>query len=157
MIHTANLRDATYITANLRRQDRAETLAQLDVNMVQLGAMLCHQPYAYIAYSDRPVMVFGASPMSRTTVSAWAIGTDRTRRVIPEVTRFINGPLAKQLVDDGYRWAEARSMEGHDAAHRWLRDMGAERVLDLPDFGAGGEKFHLFRRALIPYAACKAA
>jgi len=150
MIIALNLRDCTYVLANLREADRVELQGTYgDATALDIAAVCLSTPWAYqIRLHDRPVAIFGASPISATTVSAWAVGTGHFTRAVPALTRFINGPLAHDLRLHGYRWAEARSIASHDAAHRWLVALGASPVATLTGFGAGGEDFVLFRRAL---------
>lgn len=94
-------------------------------------------------------MAFGASHMTPTTVSAWAFGTKRTWRVLPWVTRFTNGPLAKHLIDRGYRWAEARCLQTNREAWNWMEDhLGAHVEARLEGMGTNGETFILLRRRL---------
>lgn len=157
MIKPATIRDATYVTANLRPEDQMESDVQLGpLHPIDLGAAMVQQPYAFIAYHDDvPAVIFGATPISVTTVSAWALGTKHMRRAIPSVTRFCLGPLSGQLNRDGYRWAEARVLLTNELAVRWMKTMKAKNVATLPRYGSGGEPFGLFRRKLLPYAVPK--
>lgn len=150
MIEPLTLRDASYVFANLQPHDYAEiSCQQRRFDPQLLGRIAAGFNHAYLArYEDRPAVVFGAAPLSSTTVSAWMAGTHDARRVVPEVTRFVDGPLRRALRTEGYLWAEARSIVGYDATHRWLRHLGGEVVADLPGYGNGGEDFVLFRAAL---------
>lgn len=151
MITSLTVRDLTYILANLRAGDQRELRAHLgEVPPLDMAYATLATPWAFqIRLHDQPVAAFGAHAQSPTTVSAWAYGTDRFRRAVPQMTRFINGALARELVRQGFRWAEARSVEGHEEAHRWLLALGAQVACDLPGFGVNGERFLLFRRQLI--------
>jgi hypothetical protein len=147
MIALSTLRDATYITANLRPSDLEEVASQYaHFDPEALGWAMHVAEYSYVAsYKGTPAVLFGASAYGSTTASVWAVGTHRTRRVIPEVTRFCLGPLRQQLRHDGFRWAEARSIATHVDAHRWLEGMGAVAVATLTGYGVQGEDFILFR------------
>jgi len=150
VITALNLRDCTYVLANLREADRAELRGTYgDATGLDVAAICLSTPWAYqIKLQSVPVAIFGATPISATTVSAWAVGTGRFTRAVPALTRFINGPLAHDLRSHGFRWAEARSIATHEAAHRWLKGLGASSLATLSGYGPGGEDFILFRRAL---------
>lgn len=150
MIIPINLRDASFVMGSLRPLDRLEVSCLHEPWHPVDTAYVCRQStYGYTAFREGvPTAIFGAHHMNATTVSAWMLGTGDTRRVVPAITRFVMGPLRRQLVADGYRWAEARSIEGHADAHRWIEHMGGEPVADLPSYGKDGENFILFRGPL---------
>lgn len=141
----ANLRDVSWITANLRPADRAEVFAQLDCSTTELAYYLT-QGESFVATLDgHPVLAFGTGELGCTAVSVWALGTIRCTRVIPEVSRFFMNVILPSRLKRGCRWAEARSIASHTVAHRWLERMGGEAVLRMPDYGRNGEEFILFR------------
>ena len=144
------MKTASYVLSHLNPDDLRETLCQTQVyDPVQLAQAALASPYTYVATGRRgPAVIFGAHPLCSSTVSAWALGTKHGWRHIPEVGRFCNGPLRQQLKADGYRWAEARSITGHDAAHRWIRALGGVATMALDDYGNDGENFVLFRGRL---------
>lgn len=147
MIHPANTRDATYVMANLRPDDRHEVLCQLrHDNLTALGMAMMQTPYAWVAYHEgTPAAFFGATPASSTGVTAWGLGTTKLRHVIRSVTLFCNGPVKQQLIKDGYRWAEARAPVSNRAAGRWIKRLGGRHGMILPDYGNDGEDFIMYR------------
>lgn len=151
VIHPVTLRDASYVLQNLRPRDFEETKCQTrNWDPQALAAATSQIEYAWTVKLDgNPEAVFGAQPMSATTVVAWALGTKKIERVIPLLTRFILGPLNDQLVRDGYSWAEARSITSHRPAHKWLTGLGFQRAAELPRYGTDGEDFILFRAPLL--------
>lgn len=152
LIDLGNVRDITYILANLRPADRQEAVAHLGAFSSYDLAVACLQAGpAFIAYDKReqPCMAFGAARYSPTTVSAWAYGTKRAWRVLPQVTRFVTGPLADDLRQKGYRYAEARALTTNHDAIGWMREhLGACIIARLNGFGTNGEDFQLLRRKI---------
>lgn len=152
MIEPGNVRDLSYVFANLRDHDRAEVEAQnavWDPGMV--AHILCEQAYAFVCRSeDRlPVVGFGALPTTPVTVGAWLLATRlATPRDLVAVTRFVDGPLRAQLKRDGFRWAEARALADYTEAHGWLARLGGHVIAELPGYGRDGEDFVLFRGQL---------
>lgn len=152
MIEPANVRDLSYILANLRPRDRDEADAQHDRwDPALVAAAAARAPYSFLTRSpDRvPVVGFGALPIMPTTVGAWLLATaEATPRLIAETTRFVDGPLRAQLRRDGFRWAEARALADYPEAHGWLARLGGHAIVELPGYGRGGEDFVLFRGRL---------
>lgn len=145
-IQTANLRDLTYIAANLRPMDWREIACQIpgDMSRTELAALAGSHGEAWTASLDgQPVAAFGVSPIAASVLSLWAWGTPRMRRAVPAISRYVNGELASRWVRDGFTRVEARSIEGHHEAHRWMRSFGAKSV-PCPGWGKGGENFILF-------------
>lgn len=143
------LRDMTYIGANLRDEDRRETLCQLPAGMMGSSALAgiyntLTPGWDWIAYlNGQPAAAFGFQPMTTPVWQAWALGTRAMTRVIPAITRWC-WSQEQRLIDAGVRRVEARSIEGHDQAHRWLERLGCSRVCALPDHGRDGELFYLY-------------
>lgn len=148
-IEPANLRDCTYIGANLREEDRREIMCQLpdDVSGAAMAASVfagAPEPWTRIASLDgQPVAAFGFMPFTVPVWLAWAWGTKLLPRVAPAITRWC-WEEEQQLLELGVRRVEVRTIEGHHQAHRWLESLGCKRVCDLPDHGRNGELFHLY-------------
>lgn len=146
-IKPACLRDTSFVLANMRAKDRAEVFCQLPdgVTCPQL-AMHLLRGKGFVAYlDDQPVMVFGTSLLNVCTASVWALGTPKTWRVVPAVSQFIMLEHVPDLLDQGITSVEARSILGHDQAHKWMLGLGAERSGEPFVYGKGGELFQLFR------------
>lgn len=94
-------------------------------------------------WRGQPVAAFGAVPITVSVLSIWAWGNRSMVRAIPAVTRFITGELVPRWIGEGVTRVEARSVAGHDTAHKWMRSLGASAV-PLPCFGRNGENFILF-------------
>ena len=150
MIRPATMRDITYIGANLREDDRRELKASCALDSYTAIAGLSLQvsgEWAWCSwYKDQPIAAFGVAPGSFINPhvwSAWAFGTDRFKRAVPEITRFMLAQQ-KQIRQAGCRRLEVRSLCGHDIASKWLLAMGANHEGVLRKWGAGGEDFNLW-------------
>jgi len=154
VIKPACLRDASFVMANLRPIDQLEAFCQLPdgVTSAQLAHYTVASSKAFVAYLDsQPVMVFGSSTINVCTVSLWALGTRKSWRVIPAVTRFMRDFHIPALIDSGVTLGEARSLLTHTQAHKWMRDFGAEVSGEPFVYGKGGELFQLFRWTVAGY------
>lgn len=148
-IHPANLRDVTYIGANLRQADKIEIFCQLPAGMsgsdaaaLLYGGMLTD--WTWIATLDgQPVCVFGVAPINVATWSGFAFGTRDLPRTIPKVSAHILG-LEQRLIATGVRRVEVRTISTHDISHQWLRKLGCWFEAEMPNYGSNGETFELF-------------
>lgn len=157
-IRPAVLRDASWITANLRPLDHHEAFCQLppDTPTATLAYWLVMSGDAFIAYeNDEPVTLFGTTPMTAACFSVWAIGTARMRRTIPAVTRYLMTEHIEKRIADGARTMEARSLANHTEAHAWMRSTGAEQLGEPFEYGRDGEMFVLFRWTVAGYRAMR--
>lgn len=155
-IRDACLRDASFVAANMRRQDVAEIGAVVDVsNRAGIAATLLmasgfdnpnpNLRWAKIAYiKGQPVAVFGFASAAPHIVSGWAYGTQRMARAIPEISRYSLKFLAPRMIAAGVRRAEVRSHVDHDLSHKWLISVGA--ALETPEPFEYGREGQLFLR-----------
>lgn len=145
------LRDITYVAANMRAEDRREIFATaLLENATQVGC-LSHATspgWSWVALVDgNPEAAFGlgqGSPIQPHIRHAWAYGTNKFRRCIPAMTRFMKEHWPAWLKEDGVTRVECRSIHDHDIAHRWLIAGGATHEGTLRRYGVNGEDFDLF-------------
>lgn len=149
---------ASFITANMREADKAEIFCQLPdgTKTYEIASMMLQSGDAFIAYlDDLPVLFFGASAMNVCTLSAWAMGTKHTRRVLHHATRHLIGDYGPAAVKAGYLSMECRSHVDHVEAHRWLESTGAVANGAPFVYGKNQEKFVLYRwdRAALDVAA----
>lgn len=159
-IAPANLRDASYVTAHLRPLDRQEAYCQLpfdDLPTAVLAHGLLHAGDAFVAYLDAaPVALFGTAPITSTCYGVFMVGTADCRNAIPAISRFFMVKHVEKRIAEGALTMEARSLETHHGAHRWMRSLGAEQVTPEPfPFGRGGERFLLFRWTVAGYRAIR--
>lgn len=147
-IRPACLAHASFITANMRDEDKAEIYCQLPAGTksYEIAAMMLSHGDAFIAYlDDNPVMFFGTHPLNVCTLEAWAMGTKQTRKVLHAATRYVIEHFMPLAVGQGFTGMECRSHVGHAEAHRWIRSTGAVASGEPFVYGKGGEKFVLFR------------
>jgi hypothetical protein len=143
------LRDVTYIGANLRPEDHREVMCQVPAGAFGSTALAAMSDGMLSGWSwvvrvdNQPVAVFGFHPLTVPVWQAFALGTRRMTRAIPAITRWC-WAQEQRLLDAGVRRLEARTIEGHDTAHRWLERLGCSRVCELPDHGRDGELFYLY-------------
>ncbi len=138
-----------HIVANLRAADRRELQAQRwedDLGTLPEDILTAYGPYAWIvSLHDEPIAAVGAVPMWPGVVYAWMFATDKFPQIELFLTRFVKRSMIPNLVSLGTHRCEARSIEGHDVAHRWLRALGAQEECRLHRYGKGGEDFLVFR------------
>lgn len=157
-ITDATLRDASFVIANLRPLDELELMCQLpdDVKRHEVAYALLHSGDCFVAKLDgQPVAIFGSSLVNQACLSLWALGTKRMRRVAPAITRFMFAKHIPDRADQGFRIAEARSIETHREAHRWMTATGAVRVDPPFEYGKNGEMFVLYRWTKAAFEAMK--
>lgn len=110
--------------------------------------------WCWTAWLDgQPRAAFGISALSDRQPhmrTAWAWGTDRFRRCVPEITRHMRTWPAR-LYADGVTRVEVRSLKDHDLAHIWLSGLGARRECEMPGYGVNGETFELWSFARKDY------
>lgn len=148
VIRQAVLRDASYVMANMRPADVEEVMCQIPPNTKrhELAYNLLMGCEAYTAHvKDVPVAFFGTSPINVACLSVWALGTPEIWRAVPAINRFMVDEHLPDRMRQGYLTMEARSLDSHLDAHRWLTAMGGVQHGDAYEFGSGREKFLTFR------------
>lgn len=147
-IEPACLRDASYVVANMRPADAEEVWCQVPEGTTgyELAHMLLFSGDAFIAKLDGvPAAFLGTQPLNVACMVAWAVGTKRMPRVLPALTRFAIQEHIPKRIAQGFVTMEARSLVGHEDAHRWLRSTGAVVQGEPFVYGRNREKFLLFR------------
>lgn len=143
-----SLLDALYLCANLRPEDRAEAFAlRFDDDPEALAQeILRWGGLAWTArHEGRPAAIFGATQTWPNVWTAWLLSTNDWRHVGRGVTKFIKRRMIPHLMERGALRCEARSMVGHESAHRWLQSLGAVQEARLRRYGRNGEDFLVFR------------
>lgn len=141
----ANLRDLSYIAANLRPEDKAEIDCQLDDWTPVMLALSAMQGMAYVVELDgNPEAAFGAGLQRSGLWCAWSWGTRRMWRCVPRITKFFYEVLGPEVAAQGAWRVEARALAANELALRWLRRLGATERCVLPGYGKNGEDFILF-------------
>lgn len=150
-----NLRDISYICANLRPSDAVELFCQRSYSdgytLAQEVVHYWGRCAAVVHHRGQPVAALGVTEMQPGVWAAWAFGTIKTGRVVPYMSRYMMRVLIPAAVAMGARRVEARSISSHHAAHRWIRSLGAHGPVELEQWGKGGETFLLFWWTLPPF------
>jgi hypothetical protein len=135
------------VAANMREWDRREIFAtRHDSSVAQLAedALACG-PVSWVAgQGDTPIAAFGCAPMWRGVWSMWLFATDDFGRIGISVTKLVVRSIIPMMFDAGAHRLEARSMEGHVDAQRWLEVIGAKREATLRGYGRDGDTFHVY-------------
>lgn len=140
-----NLRDLSYIAANLRPEDHAEVDCQFSEWSPAMLALQAMQGFAYVAEIDgNPEAAFGAGEVRSGLWIAWSWGTKRMRRCVPRITEFFYAVLGPDVAAKGAWRVEARALASNELALRWLNRLGATERCTLPGYGKNGEDFILF-------------
>lgn len=140
-----NLRDLSYIAANLRPEDYAEVDCQFDHWSPEQLALSAMQGLAYVVeWKGNPEAAFGAAEVRSGLWIAWSWGTKRMWRCVSLITQFHRDVVGPEVAARGAWRVEARPLAGNDMAVRWLRRMGATERCILPGYGKNGETFLLF-------------
>ena len=143
-IRPATLRDMTFVSANMRDQDRREITAVIEESDTAIGYMLfASSPgLAWCGWlDDQPVAAFGISRLYAGLGGGWAYMAPRGVRLVPAITRFALRQVKRQVLAEGFRRIEVRTAIDHDISHRWLERMGFAREGIAVDYGAGGLDF----------------
>lgn len=136
---------AEYIARNLRPADQFECAA---VGCTQEQLIAHVQPLAahgeaYIAwFRGEPVWMWGVWQTVPGVFQLWGVGTEKTRRIMPALTRWGLGAwLPEFMVRANVRRIEVRVP--YDSVHsvRWLMKLGMSIEATLPNYGVHGEDF----------------
>lgn len=100
---------------------------------------------AWVAGHERPVAVIGAVEMWPRMWSVGMFATDEFPLIGRQLTRWVRRRMIPTIREAGMFRAEARSIEGHEQAHRWMQHLGAKMdERPLRNYGKGGETFFNF-------------
>lgn len=136
-----------HIAHNMRAWDRREIFAtRIDDSADALADEAMHLgPIAWVAGRAEPIAAFGCAPMWNGVWSMWLFATDNFGQIGFSVTKLIVRTIVPMMKDAGAHRLEARSMEGHTDAQRWLEVIGAKREGGpLKGYGRDGQDFHVY-------------
>lgn len=95
-------------------------------------------------YTDRPVAIGALIENRPNTVSLLFFATDEFPTIALGVAKFVTQRLFPRYKKAGFHRIDAISIEGYEAAHRWIKAVGLEHEAELRGFGKAGETFHSF-------------
>lgn len=144
-----NVLDVVYVARNMRERDRLEinaTNRNEDPDDFAMRVVQYYGDFSGVAWDDRrPVACFGCTEAHPGVWEAWMFATDDLPGIGLELTRHLKKVMLPHLIALGAHRVEARSMAGHEDAHRWLKSLGAVQEARLRRYGKHGEDFILFR------------
>jgi hypothetical protein len=147
---TLNVRDFTYVFANMRAEDRDELFCQLPEGIThQQAQSVVSSSIVGPSFSahDRtgPIACFGAAESGISHIFVgWAFGTRRFKRAAPFIGEFMWEVMAPMLVDYGCKRVEVRSKTDHVLASRWLPKLGFNKDAVLKHWARTGDDFNLW-------------
>jgi hypothetical protein len=159
-VYDINVRDFTYVIANLRPEDEEELRALLPVTMprdeyAQVLGKPIFEGMGYSVYlDDAPIAVFGvAMGGSFATATIFAFGTHKFKRAVPTISHFVWNKISHDLYNSGVMRLECRALSSNTFARDWLKRTGFHEDCELPYYGTKGESFHLYSMTLADYTA----
>lgn len=136
------------VAMNMREADKREILANRcgdDLLAVANDAAAMGQTLGWVAgLGDKPIAAFGCFEMWPGVWSMWLFATDDFHQIGLSVTKLVTRQIVPMLWESGAHRLEARSMEGHHDAQRWLEVIGARREATLKGYGRDGDDFHVY-------------
>ncbi len=156
-VRALNLRDITYVLANLRNSDWDELKVQIPRNAskIELAAYMLpaiQGPAYSVCYKENPIAVFGVTPSPIPTMYiGFAFGTNKFRRAAPIITQFGYAVLSHWLVEAGAIRLEVRASASHLQANSWLKTLGFNFDCPLKHYGTDGSDFNLYSMTIEDY------
>jgi len=137
LLHVArHLRAVDVIELSLTRKDSPTRLA-LDAWRTQ------HRMMAYLG--DEPVFAFGVALGEVSGHGqAWGFGTDKSPRVLREVTKYLRKRMIPALIGEGLSIVQALADPDNRVSARWLYHLGFTPHAKLAGIGAGGHDLVLW-------------
>ena len=139
-----------YVAERMRDSDYREfsALSHADSRerlTADLVAAYGEHPSGICAYAGDAPVAAGAMVEGRPNViTLMFFATDAFPRIALPLTRFITKNLFEKYRAEGVHRIECVSIEGYDAAHRWIKLLGLHHEAVFPGFGRNGEAFHSF-------------
>lgn len=136
-----------HVIENMRALDRAEIFATRrdDSNeQLALEVMACGPIFWVAGKGPDPIAAFGCAPMWNGVWSMWLFATDKFGQIGISVTKLVTRTIVPMMIEAGAHRLEARSMEGHTDAQRWLEVIGAKREGTLKAYGRDRQDFHVY-------------
>jgi len=134
-----------YIVSNVRPTDLAEFEA---VGMGRNDMMAAGHASAVrfqANYKNAGAFAFGFVSVFPHVWDVWGFGTDKTSRVLPQVTRFIKTEIVPRLTQAGIKRVEVRLPTDATDSLTWLSTHAGATVdcLRMKGFGMDGQDFAL--------------
>jgi RimJ/RimL family protein N-acetyltransferase len=137
------------VARNMREWDKREIYATRftdDPELLAKEVEFMGKEVGWVAgLGDQPIAAFGCFLMWPGVWSMWLFATDDFGRIGISMTKLIVRSIVPMLFEGGAHRLEARSMDGHVDAQRWLEVIGARREGGpLKGYGRAGQDFHVY-------------
>lgn len=135
------------VAMNMRDWDAREIFANRfhdDREQIARDAVRMGETVGWVSGLERPIAAFGCFQMWPGVWSMWLFATDEFRHIGISMTKLIVRHIVPMLWNAGAHRLEARSMEGHHDAQRWLEVIGARREGTLKGYGRDGQDFYVY-------------
>lgn len=148
-IVAGNLRDITWLAANMVPEDKAEINCQIPDEWENDGTTIGSALYADSLFSwvamrrGKLLMAWGFVPRTVSIMDGWAFGTSDKAKAIPAINAYMTGPMALEFVEMGLTRIEVRVSKENALAIKWLQSLNCNHVCDIEGQGKHGEKFEL--------------
>lgn len=142
----ATFRDILFVAENMRSEDKREIYATRwtdDPYQLARDCIGSSAGFAWTMGKNCPIAAIGAFPMWQNVWSAWMFATDRFPEIGLSMTKFVKNQFIPTIKKSAHR-AQCFSIEGHDAAHKWLESVGGKRESVIENYGKNREKFFLY-------------
>ncbi|MFN7185436.1 MAG: hypothetical protein ACK5VE_03580 [Alphaproteobacteria bacterium] len=138
--------EVRYVLENLRAKSREDVFGASDVDPAGYARYLANAPgfHRAVYYQGKPAAVFGAIPMHKGVWSLYGMGTDDWISVWRLVTLVCKRDIVRAVLSAGAHRAECLSPATHEDTHKWLRFLGLDYEVPVPQYGKGGEDYILF-------------
>ena len=138
--------EVRYVLENLRAKSREDVFGASDVDPVGYARYLANAPgfHRAVYYQGKPAAIFGAIPMHKGVWSLYGMGTDDWISVWRLVTLVCKRDIVRAVLSAGAHRAECLSPATHEDTHKWLRFLGLDYEVPVPQYGKGGEDYILF-------------
>jgi hypothetical protein len=140
-----------HVAENMREGDAREFLAVSPAKdraelVDRLVARYGEAPDAFGFYDeDRNPIAIGAMVQHRPNVVTLAFfATDDFPRIAADLAKFARRSLFPAYQKRGVHRIECISIEGYEAAHRWIEMLGLKREAVMPGYGRDGETYIQF-------------
>lgn len=137
-----------HVIRNMRERDREEIYnVRFDDNPFHLlNDVMAHQQFAWVGWlGEKPVAVFGGAQEHPGVWSMFAFATDDFPRIALALTRFgVRVVIPTLFGQVGAHRLHCDSHEKHASAHKWLKNMGAEREAVKSGYGRDGADYFTF-------------
>lgn len=140
-----------YVADRMRDKDVEEFLPlSFATNRAELADLMVEKygasVYAYcFSDGDEPVAVGAMVEARPNVITLMFFATDAFPKLALQIARFARQRLFPNYRAAGVHRIECVSIDGYEAAHRWIEILGLKREGGpMRGFGKGGETFHQF-------------